>query len=1462
MRKRTLLPICLLSVLVLATLSVSRAADPPAPPPDPAPPADAFMKLLEQFQHDPVARAAAREALQKRVDELRKQALDTAEVEKAREAIADNAAKAQELNARVGDLTKQLEAARADAAELEKKIQSTQQQIDAAQQSQAEAATPLFVLERSLELLKALEPAPPAETPAAPAPETPVPAEPAVAPAPDTAAFLSAHAVLSANCFACHGPEKQKSGLRLDSLESILKGGTQGPALVPGDPDKSLLIQAIRYDGELQMPPKGKLEQAEIDALVQWIKAGAIWSDAPASPSTAPAVEAPVAPPAPVPTPVQPAANVSGEIRFNRDIRPILSNNCFACHGMDHATRKAGLRLDDGKNAFETLPSGNIALMPGDRAKSELFQRITSANPDEKMPPAEAKKELTPEQIELLGRWIDEGAHYEPHWAFVPPERPEPPAVTAEDWTRNDIDRFILARLEQEGLKPAPEADRATLIRRVTLDLTGLPPTPAEVDAFVNDTSPDAYEKLVDRLLATPQYGEHMTRYWLDLARYADTNGYHIDNERYMWRWRDWVIDAFNSNLPYDQFTIQQLAGDLLPNPTLEQRLASGFNRNHMVTFEGGIIPEEYRVEYVVNRVNTTSTVWMGLTVSCAQCHDHKFDPISHRDYYGLYAFFNNIAEQGSDGRDGNAAPMMPAPTPEQDRKRAALDAEIQAILDKMHRPVPDLDAAQAEWEGAQAQTLQARWTVLQPSELKSTGGATLEKREDGSVLATGDNPDKDVYEFVATTDVTGITAIRLEALADPSLPKGGAGRFDNANFVLSEFEVEVAPAADPAEATPVAFAAANADFSQEKFDIAGAIDGKPETGWAAAGFDRPESRTAIFMPRERIGFPGGSLLRIRLKHESEFAKHAIGRFRLAVTADPAMAPADLGPWYMNGPYKAETGAKALETAWEPETAVDLEATYEDGRVKWLPAPEFKDGEPNNLKGDVGATYLYRVIKVSAPRTVTFGFGCNDTMKVWLNGKLIHEHAQARGTIADSDRVTATLEPGENRLLMKVANEGGKHGFFFRVAEQQIGDVPVDVEAALLLAKDSRSEDQQRRVRAFYRKSHWPEWEPLETQLASVRNERSDLEASIPTAMVMAELEKPRETFILKRGQYDQPTEKVTPAVPAVLPPLPADAPPNRLGLAQWLVSPDHPLTARVAVNRFWARYFGTGIVKTVEDFGIQGDLPSHPELLDWLATEFIRTGWDVKALQRLIVTSAAYRQSSRSTPELRKRDPENRLLARGPRFRMDAEMIRDAALAVSGLLVPTIGGPSVKPYQPEGIWEEVSYGDPNFTAQSYTQDHGEALYRRSMYIFWKRTAPPPSMVVFDAPNREVCTARRARTNTPLQALVLMNDPQYVEAARHLAARMIKDGGAAPEERIAYAFRLATARFPKPEETAVLAEIFKTQLERYRQNTEAAKQLLAVGESPRDETLDPAEHAAWTTVASMILNLDETVTKS
>jgi hypothetical protein len=1033
---------------------------------------------------------------------------------------------------------------------------------------------------------------------------------------------------------------------------------------------------------------------------------------------------------------IQSESTMPRKLEYNRDIRPILSNNCFKCHGLDERTRKAGLRLDHRDDATRPSQLGGTAIVPFEPSRSELIRRVFSSDEAVVMPPPASQRSLSAAEKTLLRTWIEQGAEYQPHWSFIPPGKVSLPAVSQSKWPRNAIDYFILARLESERLLPSPEADRATLIRRVSFDLTGLPATPDEISAFVADAHDDAYERVVDRLLNSPRFGERMALDWLDAARFADTHGYHIDSGRDMTHWRDWVISAFNGNKPFDEFTVEQVAGDLLPNATVEQRIASGFHRNHMINYEGGAIPEEYHTAYIVDRVNTTGTVWLGMTVGCAQCHDHKYDPVSQRDYYSLYAFFHNVPENGLDGKTGNATPVLKLPTAEQ---RSKLDQGADAIAkleQKIGGPIADVDDAQAIWEQEIARGI-IHWVPLDLQELQSKGGANFARLEDQSIVVTGPNAATETYTVVAGATLDSITAIRLEAMPDERFAGNGPGRSSNGNIVLTDVRVS-ARLPDQPNSTPVKIKSASADFSQKDFPIAGAIDDQSSTGWAihpeigkphaaVFQFDSPLAcsvpaslKTSQGDPQTPDATNSRIILTITLDFQSQFAQHQLGRFRLSVT---------------------------------------------------------DSAEP-------------------------------------------HETQQ----------------------------------------------VPANIRAILAIEHNEWTQQQRSDVQKFFRTTISPITKEMTEQLAKLRKDQAELEKQVSTTMVMQEMEKPRDTFMLIRGQYDKRGEQVTAGIPPSLGSLPAGSPPNRLGLAKWLIDPTQPLTARVIVNRYWQMYFGTGIVKTAEDFGSQGEWPSHPELLDWLATEFRDSGWDIKHMQRLIVTSAAYRQSSAVTPAGLAKDPENRLLARGPRLRLQAEFIRDQALMVSGLLNEEIGGNSVAPYQPPGIWEELAYRQDgkNFTAQEYIQSHGEGLYRRTMYTFIKRTAPPPTLVTFDAPDRETCTVRRSRTNTPLQALVLMNDPTYVEAARKLAERVMTEIASEPtaENRINCAFRLATGRSPAAAELQLLRHTFDAELEAYRSDSAAALKLLYVGESTRDDRLDPAELAAWTLVASVILNLDETVTKN
>jgi hypothetical protein len=992
------------------------------------------------------------------------------------------------------------------------------------------------------------------------------------------------------------------------------------------------------------------------------------------------------------------------DVEFNRDIRPILANHCLTCHGPDSATREAGLRLDQHE---ATSDAGTRPIVPGDANASELIRRVLATDPDIRMPPVDAPKQLNDKQVALLRAWIDQGAKYQTHWAFISAEWPRPPVPAESDWPKNDIDRFVWHQLQKKNLQPAGEATCETLIRRVAFDLTGLPPTVQEIDLFLAADSDRAFERMVDHYFKSPGYGEHMARHWLDLARYADTNGYQYDTEREQWVWRDWVIDAYNRNMPFDQFTIEQLAGDLLPEATAQQRLATGFNRNHGITIEGGIIDEEYRTEYVMDRLVTTGEVWMGLTIGCARCHDHKFDPISQKDFYQLYAFFNQVPERGMRG----FAPKERISSPLAVTNQGTLDAELNLLRARLDVPL-QIDSQLAKWSKKIANSRNGGWQILVPDAMTSSGGSTMTKLDDNSIVVGGANPKKDIYEITTQTDADRMTAVRLEALTHSSLPGGGPGRHSNSNFVLSEFEATAVSLKDPAQTQRVIFIKAVADYSQSGYEIAKAIDGTVanSNGWAVDGPTRKENASAMFIAAEPFGFEGGTQLQFRLRHEAGFATHGVGRPRFSITTDAA-----------------------------------------DGLSF--------DGVPAEIR--------------------------------------------------------------------KIAGQ----------------------------PKNQRTKEETASLQDYFLAHHHPR-ELLKRRIAAIEQKKK---AAFPETMVMQDGGKLRTTHVLNRGQYDQPGDEVTAGVPSVVSPMPKNAPANRLGLARWLVDPRHPLTARVAVNRYWQRLFGVGLVKTSEDFGVQGELPSHPKLLDWLAMEFIRSGWDVKHIQRLMITSATYRQTSHVGRSAYLRDPENRLHARGPRMRLDGEEIRDAALAASGLLVDRVGGQSVYPYQPKGLWLELN-NRPGYSKE-YPRGNDDDLFRRSMYTFWKRTVPSPMMKTFDAPEREFCTIRRSRTNTPLQALLLLNGPQFVEAARHLAERMINSGGSAVGDRIVYGFRLITARRPTDAEQAVLVEAYEASLKRCTQDPDYVVKLLHVGDSSFDDRLDRVELAAYSSVARLMLNLNEAITK-
>lgn len=937
-------------------------------------------------------------------------------------------------------------------------------------------------------------------------------------------------------------------------------------------------------------------------------------------------------------------------IEYDRDVRPILSDNCFKCHGPAAATVAADLRLDLASSAL-TERDGTFVLKPGQPEQSVLLNRVSEKSPEMRMPPpASGKGALTSEERETLRLWIKQGAKYAPHWSFLPAKKPKVPAVKNKNWLKNELDAFVLARLESEGLKPEPEADKETLLRRVSLALVGLPPTISEVNAFQADKKPGAYERAVDRLLASPRYGEHQARYWLDAVRYGDTHGLHLDNERSIYPYRDWVVRSFNTDLPFDKFTVWQLAGDMLPNPTAEQKIATGYIRMNPTTNEGGAIEAEFQAKNTFDRVETTSTVFLGLTTGCARCHDHKFDPISHKNYFEMFAFFNSTADKPLDGNELTPAPVMRAATPEQDAHLSGLRSKLNSLEKAVAFAVADKWLASARVEPPTA----TKWEVSQA-------------------------------------------------------------------------------------------------YPSSSFDTAFAQEFGPEPG----------------------GLP------------------------------------DTATWK---PLALELG-KPLANIVGKETA---------------------------------AGFVRAQVHSATERDLEIRVQSDDGVKVWVNGALIHDNKILRGVPDSTDTVKIHLVKGKNDLLFKIVNSFGPDGIGVNFGDP----IAQRIDQAF---KNKAKPGYEAELRKLYLEAG-PETAASSTY-RKTKGEIVEIEASIPFTLVAEELMKPRPAYILKRGEYDQPTTEVKRALPAFLGKLPAGAPNNRLGLAQWLVDPKNPLVSRVFVNRIWQQHFGTGIVKTAEDFGNQGEWPSHPDLMDYLAIRFVKDGWSIKKLHRLLVTSAAFRQAASGSAAKRAKDPENRLISRGPRFRLDAEVLRDQALYVGGLLVEKRGGKGVKPYQPPGLWEAIAFTDS--TTARYVQDHGDALYRRSLYLFWKRTSPPPAMLTFDAPMRESCVVRRSRTNTPLQALVTMNDPAFFEAARGFAERLTsaKNNDA---DRIQLAFKAALSRYPKPDELAV----FQKSVLRYRAalTKDEATELLKVGEAKVKSAVGEKELAIWTILASTLMNTDEFLT--
>ena len=1045
------------------------------------------------------------------------------------------------------------------------------------------------------------------------------------------------------------------------------------------------------------------------------------------------------------------ASSVFGEstaptVIFNRDIRPVLTENCFHCHGPDPGSRKASLRLDTREGFFTGTDERGPTIVAGKPEESPLYQRLVTKDEDDVMPPPDSHKELKAEEIAKIRQWIVEGAPWQPHWSYLKPERGQVPAVGGSAApVRNAIDAFVFAKLKEKNLTPNAEADRRTLARRLSLDLTGLPPTPAEVEGFVADQSPDYFEKFVEQKMASPHYGEHMAKYWLDAARYGDTHGLHYDNYREMWPYRDWVIGAFNRNLPFDQFTTEQLAGDLLPNPTDDQKIATGFQRCNITTNEGGTIVEENLANYARDRVETLSWVYLGVTGNCLVCHDHKFDPFTMRDFYSMSAFFRNTTQPGLDGNVKDSQPSMIVPQGADRDRWVALPGEIErkqkALADRRKAAEP----AYGQWVAS---------------------------------LKAGDVGDGVSHEaLVAHAPLTEGVGDEIGAVC------GQPMRFKSTGQVIWKPDGKIGP-------SPVFKAGST-------FDLGNQGDFERNQAFSYGAWVKTAGNNAfagiIARMDEKRAYRGWDLW----QNGAAFAVHIVSN------------------WPGNA-LKVST-KKNLD---KPNQWQHVFVTY-DGSGKAGGVRIFVDGEIADLRTDADA--LSDTIRTAVPLKL----GQRSDGAVFEGGAL--QDVRVYGRRLHAAEVKQLFAAGPLRAMAAIDAE-------------------------------KRTPEQRKALFDFYLTTKDAPFQALQKEAADLEAERDAIKGRSPvTHIQMEKANSEPMANILFRGQYDQPKDKVGPAVFAALHPMPANAPKNRLGLSQWLNSPENPLTARVTVNRLWQQVFGTGIVKSAEDFGIVGDPPVNQPLLDWLAVEFRESGWNVKHLMRLIVTSSAYRQAATATPEKIEADPQNRLLSRGPRFRMDAEMVRDYALAASGLLVQKIGGPSVKPYQPDGVWEAVAMPESN--TRNYKRDAGESLYRRSLYTFWKRSAPPASLEVFNATSREASCIRRERTNTPLQALVTLDDPQFIEAARVLAQKSLKDCACGAEGTLDAMARRLLSRPLKPEEVQVVTATRQDLDAHYRANPEDAKKLVAVGDTPADPALDPALLATWTMIANQLMNLDEVLNK-
>ena len=1037
---------------------------------------------------------------------------------------------------------------------------------------------------------------------------------------------------------------------------------------------------------------------------------------------------------------VSASVQASDNVDFDRQIRPILSEHCYACHGPDHRQRRGGLRLDQQQATRQQLPSGRLAIVPGNPAASLVWQRITAPSASMRMPPVKSGKALNAVEKELIRNWIQQGASWQTHWSYTSPVRPRLPLSREDKWQRQPVDTFVFAGLKKLGLEPSAQETRRRLLRRLYFDVTGLPPTPGELQFDLQNSAKDSYERSVDRLLSLPTHGEHMAQNWLDLARYADTHGYHIDSHRDMWRWRDWVIHAYNSGMTYDQFTIEQIAGDLLPNADLTQRIATGFNRNNMVNFEGGALAEEYLLEYAVDRVNTTATVWLAQTMRCARCHDHKHDPWTQRDFFQLLAYFNRVPELGLDGKSGNAVPYIKAPTAIQTLRIESLNLQINALQDHMKRHSTAVADKQRRWEQELATGKQK---ITQPASDIALH-LPLEPEDTQTILE----------------------AISGEKIRTNTRLTWFPGKFSESLLFDGRLFLDLGKKAAFERTDPFSLS----------------IWAYPTTA---------DTMTLAYRGKQQSKRGSGYELQIESGNIV---------FRM------------VSQWPQNSlQVKAKTPVRLRQ--WS-----HIVANY-DGTSRADGITVYIDGERADLE----------VINDA----LTQDIGRSGTLRVGQRAAL----EPFRGMLDDIRIYPRILTKTE---IVTLANSS--------LLQQIVTIPPAD-----------RTPQQQQRLQEYFLRHHDKPYQHMAAELEQRQRVLQRTKLEVPTTMVMKETGKPRDTFILARGDYREKLDRVEPGTPAGLQPKDVGFPDNRLGLAQWLVHPQHPLTSRVCVNHYWQHYFGRGIVLTSEDFGTRGERPSHPLLLDWIATEFVHQGWDLKKLQFSIVTSATYRQTALVSTGQRVRDPLNHWLGRGPRKRRSAESIRDAALAVSGLLVRQVGGPSVYPYQPRGLWKEVSFNPRDFTAQVYKQSRGSDLYRRGIYTFWKRAVPPPALEAFGAPNRETCTARRIHDNTALQALVMMNDPGFVEAARELATKVLDRAAINNEQRIVLAYQMVLNRAPTKPETTTLLNLLTEQLRVYQINHKAAKSLVQIGDSAPAERHPAANLAAWTTLCNVLLGLDEAI---